>query len=161
MIHACSPKGHNILNDKPLPVYGRGINVRDWLYVLDHCEALIEVFAKGKPGETYNIGGGAEKQNIEIVNTLCDILDRHLKRSQSSRELVTFVDDRPGHDLRYAIDSSKIETDIGWKARFHFDRALFDTVQWYLKNQEWVRSVQTGEYRNWLEKNYTNRGSNN
>lgn len=148
---------YNIQNKKPLPIYGKGTNIRDWLYVIDHCEALIEVFTKGKMGETYNIGGGAEKKNIEIVNKLCDILDKHFKRTQSSRELITFVNDRPGHDLRYAIDSTKIEFEIGWKARFNFNDALSETLDWYLSNQSWVQSVQSGEYCNWINKNYQNR----
>lgn len=148
---------HNILNEKPLPLYGKGTNTRDWLYVIDHCEALIEVFLKGKTGETYNIGGGVEKQNIEIVNSLCDILDSILERTQSSRKLITFVNDRPGHDLRYAINSAKIESEIGWKARFTFKEALSETINWYIDNQQWVESVQSGDYRNWIKKNYHNR----
>lgn len=147
----------NILNGQPLPVYGNGTNVRDWLYVLDHCEALLEVFLKGEVGITYNIGGGVEKQNIEIVHTICDILDSHFNKTSSSRHLITFVDDRPGHDLRYAIDSSKIETQIGWKAKYAFEEALLQTINWYLNNQKWVKSVLSGEYHHWIEKKYKNR----
>lgn len=147
----------NIANNEKLPLYGDGLNTRDWLYVLDHCDALMSVFLKGKVGETYNIGGGVEKQNIEIVNTLCDILDERLKRKKSSRDLVRFVKDRPGHDLRYAIDSSKVELELGWKAKFDFEHALLNTIDWYLKNQQWVESVEDGSYRNWIVKNYIKR----
>lgn len=146
----------NILAKKPLPIYGDGTNIRDWLYVIDHCEALCEVFTKGTAGETYNVGGGVEQANLEIVNTLCDFLDFRLDRAKSSRHLITFVKDRLGHDERYAIDSSKIEAEIGWKTKFTFKEAISDTVDWYLDNQGWVKSVQSGDYRNWLAKNYQN-----
>jgi len=146
----------NIIEKKQLPVYGDGSNVRDWLYVIDHCEAIIEVFSKGKEGETYNIGGGVEQTNISIVNTLCDIVDQRLNRplSESSKNLISFINDRPGHDKRYAIDSQKIENEIGWKARFSFNQALSNTVDWYINNQSWVDSVRSGEYRKWVEKHY-------
>jgi len=147
----------NILAEKPLPVYGDGANIRDWLYVIDHCEALNEVFIKGTAGETYNVGGGVEQTNLQIVNTLCDLLDSRLGRGESSRKLITFAKDRLGHDERYAIDSSKIESEIGWKAKFTLKDALADTVDWYLDNQKWVKSVQSGEYLNWIEKNYQSR----
>ncbi len=147
----------NIKEGKPLPVYGDGSNIRDWLYVLDHCEALSEVFDKGKPGATYNVGGGVEMKNIDIVNTICDLVDKRLGRTESSRKLITFVEDRLGHDKRYAIDSTKIETEIDWKASYTLEKALAETVDWYLGNTEWVASVQSGEYREWLETNYTKR----
>jgi dTDP-glucose 4,6-dehydratase len=150
----------NIIEEKPLPVYGDGKNVRDWLYVIDHCDALLRVFEQGKIGETYNIGGNSEQQNIEIVNKLCDILDKRLGRSfeNSSRRLIRFVGDRPGHDRRYAIDSSKIQRELGWKPKHRFEEALETTVDWYLKNMEWVDSVRSGEYRKWIQCNYENRG---
>jgi len=147
----------NIRDEKPLPVYGDGLNVRDWLYVADHCEALIEVFDKGITGETYNVGGGVEQTNIEIVNTICDLVDSRLGRTESSRKLITFVEDRLGHDKRYAIDSTKIEAEIGWKAKYTLEKALAQTVDWYLENIDWVESVKSGEYRNWIENNYQNR----
>jgi dTDP-glucose 4,6-dehydratase len=149
----------NILEEKPLPVYGDGSNVRDWLYVRDHCEALERVLEKGVPGETYLIGGGSEQRNIDIVDTLCAILDRRLGRSgrDSSRRLVTFVADRPGHDFRYAIDAGKIERELGWKARHGFNDALEETVDWYLAHPEWVDSIRSGDYLNWIDANYGNR----
>jgi len=149
----------NIIEQKPLPVYGDGRNVRDWLYVIDHCEAIIKVLEKGNPGETYNIGGGAEKENIEIVNLLCDILDDRLNRkgNSSSRSLIHFITDRPGHDRRYAIDASKIRVKLGWKPRHSLEKALESTVDWYLNNMEWVDSVRSGEYRKWIERNYQGR----
>jgi len=149
----------NILDSKPLPIYGDGKNVRDWLYVIDHCEALLTVLEKGIPGETYNIGGGSERENIQIVHRLCDILDARLDRSgnDSSRKLITYVADRPGHDKRYAIDAGKIERELGWSARFTFEKALESTVDWYLQNKAWVESVRSGEYLKWIEMNYQNR----
>ena len=149
----------NIIEEKPLPVYGDGKNVRDWLYVIDHCEAIIKVLEKGKPGETYNIGGGAERRNIEIVKLLCDILDTKLGRSgsNSSRRLINFVTDRPGHDRRYAIDASKIIEQFGWRPSHTFEKALESTVDWYLNHMDWVNSVRSGEYRKWLDLNYRDR----
>ena len=149
----------NILENKSLPVYGDGKNVRDWLYVVDHCEGLLEVFEKGVPGQTYNIGGDSEKQNIEVVHILCDIMDRRLSRTgnQSSRRLIEFVNDRPGHDRRYAIDADKIRKTIGWQPRYRFEEALAATVDWYLSNLNWVESVRSGEYRRWIEQNYDSR----
>ena len=122
------------MKEKPLPVYGDGKNVRDWLYVIDHCDALITVLEKGIPGETYNIGGGAEQENIEIVHLLCDLVDDRLGRSgsKSSRRLIQFVTDRPGHDRRYAIDATKIKTDLGWSPGHTFEDALASTVDWFL-----------------------------
>ena len=146
----------NIAEEKPLPIYGDGKNVRDWLYVIDHCDALIKVLEEGKPGETYNIGGSSERQNIEIVHLLCDLLDERLKRSgkHSSRNLISFVADRPGHDRRYAIDSSKIRQELGWRPAHQFEDALGATVDWYLNHIDWVDSVRTGDYRKWIEQQY-------
>lgn len=151
----------NIIENKPLPVYGDGKNVRDWLYVLDHCEALLAVFENGRPGETYNIGGSSERRNIDVVYFLCDLLDKRLKRSgkNKSRNLVEFVTDRPGHDRRYAIDATKIKEQIGWSPGHGFEEALDDTVEWYLNNMDWVNSVRSGEYRNWVDLNYGRRES--
>ncbi|MBT3310418.1 MAG: dTDP-glucose 4,6-dehydratase [Desulfobacterales bacterium] len=146
----------NIMERKDLPVYGDGKNVRDWLYVIDHCDAILTVLEKGKQGETYNIGGGAEYPNIEIVELLCDLMDKKLNRS-ASRELIRFVNDRPGHDMRYAIDASKIKNELGWSPRFRFEEAIIETVDWYLNNTDWVDSVRSGEYRHWIEKNYSDR----
>jgi dTDP-glucose 4,6-dehydratase len=148
----------NALGGKPLPVYGDGQNVRDWLYVGDHCAAIRQVLARGKPGETYNIGGWNEKKNIEVVHALCDLLDQlKPKTSGSYRDQITFVTDRPGHDRRYAIDARKLERELGWKPAETFETGLKKTVQWYLDNQEWVNEVQSGEYRNWVELNYAQR----
>jgi dTDP-glucose 4,6-dehydratase len=149
----------NILEEKPLPVYGDGKNVRDWLYVIDHCDALIKVFEQGKPGETYNIGGGAERQNIEIVYLLCDLMDKRLVRSgkKSSRSLIHFVADRPGHDFRYAIDSTKIKQELEWSPHHRFEEALETTVDWYMNHMDWVNSVRSGAYRKWIEINYQKR----
>ncbi len=149
----------NIVQKKPLPVYGDGKNVRDWLYVMDHCDGLLRVLQAGRVGETYNIGGGAERQNIEIVHLLCDLLDARLNRSgkKSSRRLIRFVTDRPGHDRRYAIDATKIKQELGWSPAHGFEEALEATVTWYLDNLDWVKSVQSGEYRKWIEINYEQR----
>jgi dTDP-glucose 4,6-dehydratase len=146
----------NIREEKALPVYGDGRNVRDWLYVADHCEALMRVFEAGRPGETYNIGGNSERQNIEIVHTLCGILDRRLGRSgeRSSRHLIRFVTDRPGHDRRYAIDASKIRSELGWQPRHSFEIALEATVEWYLTHGVWIEAIRSGEYRKWIERQY-------
>lgn len=145
----------NALSDKPLPIYGDGLNIRDWLYVTDHCEAIRTVLAKGKPGETYNIGGNAERDNLTIVKTLCGILDELTPRTGGKYEdLITFVKGRPGHDRRYAIDASKIKRELGWTPQTSFESALRETVKWYLENAEWVRHVQSGEYRAWMEKHY-------
>ena len=148
----------NILEKKALPIYGEGENIRDWLYVQDHCEALLRVFEQGKAGETYNVGGGEELTNIEIVRTLCALLDEKLDRQPGSSEaLITFVKDRPGHDFRYAIDATKISTELNWQPRFTFKQAITSTVDWYLANMEWVNGIRSGEYRQWLEKNYNER----
>ncbi len=139
----------NALAGKPLPVYGDGLNVRDWLYVRDHCEAIQSVIDSGQLGETYNIGGNNEITNIEIVETICDILDQEVPRlsGKSYRELITFVSDRPGHDFRYAIDASKIETNLGWSPKENFPSGIQKTIQWYLSNQPWWKDIQDRKYR--------------
>lgn len=149
----------NLLDGKSLPVYGDGKNVRDWLFVIDHCEALLRVFEEGRPGESYNIGGNEERTNIDIVNFLCDLLDKRLKRSRalSSKRLICFIPDRPGHDRRYAIDAAKIRRELGWTPTFRFEDALEHTVDWYLSNLNWVNRIRSGEYRKWIEVNYQNR----
>lgn len=148
----------NALAGKPLPVYGDGQNVRDWLYVGDHCSAIREVLAHGVPGETYNVGGWSEKKNLEVVHTLCDLLDQKRPKTQGFyRDQITYVKDRPGHDRRYAIDARKIERELGWKPVETFETGLAKTVQWYLDNQEWVDEVASGQYRKWVETNYAQR----
>ena len=149
----------NIMENKPLPVYGDGKNIRDWLFVADHCEGLMTAFEKGRLGETYNIGGNEERQNIDIVHLLCDLMDKKLDRSaqNSSQKLIEFVKDRPGHDRRYAIDASKIKKELGWAPRFTFEQAIETTVDWYLDNMDWVDSIRTGDYRKWIARNYEQR----
>lgn len=148
----------NALAGKPLPVYGDGLNVRDWLYVGDHCRAIREVLARGAPGETYNVGGWNEMPNLEIVHTLCDLLDELSPMAQGShRQLITYVQDRPGHDRRYAIDARKIERDLGWCPAETFQTGIRKTVQWYLENQCWVQHVISGEYQHWMSRNYGER----
>jgi dTDP-glucose 4,6-dehydratase len=148
----------NLLERKPLPVYGKGENVRDWLYVGDHCEAIWTVVLRGKPGETYNIGGRSEQRNIDVVKQLCAIVAQETgTREAELLGLVTYVKDRPGHDLRYAIDASKIERELGWKPQETFASGMRKTVRWYLDNPDWVASVRTGEYRQWIEQNYGDR----
>jgi dTDP-glucose 4,6-dehydratase len=150
----------NILDSKELPVYGDGQNVRDWLYVIDHCEALLTVFDRGIPGETYNIGGGAERRNLEVVEQLCALMDQRLDRTeaQSSRHLIRYVTDRPGHDRRYAIDATRIRRDLEWQPRFDFETAMAETVDWYLANPRWIESVRSGAYRNWIASHYGREG---
>jgi dTDP-glucose 4,6-dehydratase len=149
----------NALAGKPLPVYGDGLNVRDWLFVGDHCAAIQEVLVRGRPGETYNIGGRSEMSNIEVVKTICRLLDElHPSSPVTPHEkLITYVKDRPGHDRRYAIDSSKIERELGWKPVETFESGIRKTVQWYLQHQRWVDNVTSGEYRKWVELNYGER----
>lgn len=149
---------NNIKCNKALPVYGKGENVRDWLYVEDHAEAIDIVFHKGKLGETYNIGGKNEWKNLDLVHQLCDIMDEKLGRpSGESRKLITFVKDRAGHDLRYAIDTSKIESELGWQPSLKFDEGLQKTVDWYLANEEWLQNVTSGAYQNYYEQQYVSR----
>ena len=143
---------------KALPIYGDGQQVRDWLYVADHCAAIRRVLAAGRPGEVYNVGGLNEKTNLEVVHTLCDILDElDPKVSGSYRAQITYVADRPGHDRRYAIDASKLVRELGWTPAETFNTGIRKTVEWYLHNDEWVRQVQSGEYLHWMERNYAAR----
>ena len=151
---------NNALQGKPLPVYGDGKNVRDWLYVIDHCAAILKVLEHGEVGETYNIGGQSEKQNIEIVHTICDILDEKvglLPGGKNRRSLVTYVKDRAGHDRRYAIDATKIRTRLGWSPQVNFADGMLKTVGWYLDNKAWIASVTDGSYRDYYEKMYGGR----
>ena len=147
------------LAGQPLPIYGDGQQIRDWLYVGDHCAAVRCALAKGKPGETYNVGGWNEKANLDVVHTLCDILDQLQPRSDgaSYRSQITFVTDRPGHDRRYAIDARKIARELGWKPQETFETGIRKTVQWYLDNQAWVNNVQSGDYMKWIDENYSSR----
>ncbi|MCL2760748.1 MAG: dTDP-glucose 4,6-dehydratase [Desulfuromonadales bacterium] len=141
---------NNIINKKPLPVYGDGQNVRDWLHVKDHSTAVETVLKKGKPGSLFNIGGNNEWKNIDIVNLICDTLDKKLGREQSEgRQLITLVKDRQGHDKRYAIDAAKIKNELGWAPAHKFQEGIIETIDWYLENQDWVRNVTSGEYRNY------------
>ena len=146
----------NALNGKPLPIYGDGQQIRDWLYVSDHCSAIRRVLEKGQIGETYNVGGWNEKANLDVVKTICSVLDSLKPRAdaQSYAEQITFVTDRPGHDRRYAIDARKIERDLQWKPQETFDTGIRKTVQWYLNNPVWVEGVVSGSYREWLQKHY-------
>jgi dTDP-glucose 4,6-dehydratase len=148
----------NALAGKPLPIYGDGMQVRDWLYVGDHCSAIRRVLEAGKVGEVYNIGGWNEMPNIEIVNTICTLLDE-LRPDPAGpyARLITYVKDRPGHDRRYAIDARKIELELGWRPAETFQTGIRKTVQWYLDNQDWVQHVLSGEYRNWVDQNYASR----
>jgi dTDP-glucose 4,6-dehydratase len=151
----------NALEGKALPVYGDGLNVRDWLYVGDHCEGIRMVLAAGRPGETYNIGGSNERNNLEVVYAICDTLDElrpdTTPGAKKRRELITFVKDRPGHDRRYAIDASKIRKELGWTPRHRFEDGIRSTIEWYLGNMAWVDEVRSGAYQNWLELNYSGR----
>ena len=149
----------NALDGKPLPVYGQGDNVRDWLYVDDHARALRLVLEQGEIGETYNIGGWNEKTNLDVVHAVCEILDELRPAEAPHSRLISFVADRPGHDRRYAIDASKIERELGWKPSETFESGLRKTVEWYLANGDWVRRVTSGEYQNWLKQNYQARGN--
>jgi dTDP-glucose 4,6-dehydratase len=146
----------NARDGKPLPVYGDGKNVRDWLYVDDHCEAIATVLRGGKSGNTYNIGGWNEMPNIEIVQTICDLVDEMAPRAGGSRrDLITFVKDRPGHDRRYAMDARKIERELGWTPKATFESGIRKTVRWYLENEQWVRNVTSGSYRQWVATHYS------
>ena len=148
------------LAEKPLPVYGDGKNVRDWLYVLDHCEAVRVVLARGQVGETYNVGGNSEKMNLDLVHALCASLDELRPRKHGRyAELISFVKDRPGHDRRYAIDASKIRRELGWQPSETFESGLHKTLRWYLDNQPWAQEVTSGGYRQWIAANYAARGA--
>lgn len=150
----------NAISNKKLPVYGKGDNIRDWLYVEDHCDAINTVLKKGKIGETYNIGGNCEKTNLGIVETICNILDdiKPNPNGKSYKEQITFVKDRPGHDFRYAMDITKIQTELGWQPKESFETGIHKTINWYLNNQDWVKRITSGEYREWISKNYEQRG---
>jgi dTDP-glucose 4,6-dehydratase len=148
----------NALAGKPLPIYGDGLNVRDWLYVGDHCEAIRSVLAGGKPGETYNIGGWNEKTNLDVVRTITSVLQEEAPKSSLRYDsLLTFVKDRPGHDRRYAIDATKIEKQLGWKPKQTFETGIRETIRWYLNNSEWIENVTSGAYKDWIAKNYVAR----
>jgi len=149
---------HNIKNNKPLPVYGQGLNVRDWLYVEDHAAAIDLIFHEGQLGETYNIGGNNEWKNIDLVKLLCSIMDEKLGREAgSSEKLITYVTDRAGHDLRYAIDSSKLQSELGWEPSLQFNEGLEKTVSWYLDNEKWLDNVTSGDYQKYYDKMYSGR----
>jgi dTDP-glucose 4,6-dehydratase len=151
---------HNAIKGEPLPVYGDGANVRDWLYVLDHCDAIRVVLERGRVGETYNIGGNAERTNNEVVSVLCELLDDIRPRGSGRHaELIRYVKDRPGHDRRYAMDIRKIGAELGWKPRESFESGLAKTVRWYLDNEAWVSDVTSGAYRSWVDANYARRGA--
>ncbi|MDF3942647.1 dTDP-glucose 4,6-dehydratase [Achromobacter denitrificans] len=147
---------HNALAGKPLPIYGDGQQIRDWLYVKDHCTAIRRVLADGKLGETYNVGGWNEKANLEVVHTLCALLDELSPRADGRpyKDQITFVKDRPGHDQRYAIDASRLERELGWKPAETFESGIRKTVQWYLDNQQWVANITSGAYRDWVNTQY-------
>ena len=151
---------HNALAGKSLPIYGNGQQIRDWLYVEDHCAAIRRVLEAGKVGEVYNVGGWNEKPNIDVVKTLCRMLDAKKPRSdgQSYINQITYVEDRPGHDQRYAIDATKLANELGWKPEETFETGIEKTVNWYLANQDWVKNVTSGEYRNWVQTHYIERG---
>ncbi len=149
---------NNIKNNKPIPIYGKGENVRDWLYVIDHAAAIDLIFHKGKTGETYNIGGNNEWTNINLIQKLCEIADAKLGRKPgTSEKLITFVKDRAGHDLRYAIDSSKIQTELGWKPSLKFEEGIEKTLDWYLANEDWMNRIIDGSYENYYENQYVKR----
>ncbi len=149
---------NNIKHNKPIPVYGKGENVRDWLFVNDHARAIDTIFHNGKSGSTYNIGGNNEWKNIDLITLLCSIMDRKLGRQEGeSAKLITFVTDRAGHDLRYAIDSTKLQEELGWKPSLQFEEGLERTVDWYLNNEEWIDNITSGEYKKYYEEQYKNR----
>jgi dTDP-glucose 4,6-dehydratase len=147
----------NALDGKALPIYGKGDQIRDWLYVEDHARALYTVVTQGKTGETYNIGGHNEKQNLDVVHTICDLLDEIVPKEGSYRDQITYVADRPGHDRRYAIDAHKIGVELGWKPEETFESGIRKTVEWYLSNKDWVNNVKSGAYKTWIEQNYGER----
>lgn len=148
---------NNIKNNKPLPVYGKGENVRDWLYVEDHSNAIDLIFHKGRNGETYNIGGHNEWKNIDIVKTICKIMDKKLARQEgTSEKLITYVKDRPGHDMRYAIDSTKLQNELGWKPETFFEKGIEKTIDWYLQNELWLNNILSGDYEKYYDSQYNN-----
>lgn len=147
----------NALEGKPLPIYGDGQNIRDWLYVGDHCSAIRRVLDHGRVGEVYNIGGNSEKTNLDVVRTICALLDKHRPADRPYAELVTYVTDRPGHDRRYAINASKIATELGWEPVENFETGISKTINWYLSNSQWIDNVSSGAYKNWINKNYAGR----
>jgi dTDP-glucose 4,6-dehydratase len=149
---------HNIINTKPLPVYGDGLNVRDWLHVRDHATAIEVILKTAQPGSVYNIGGNNEWKNIDIVNLVCDQLDSRLNRKPGeNRELISFVKDRPGHDRRYAIDASRLKNDLGWEPAYTFESGISETIDWYLQHQDWVADVTSGAYLTYYENQYGGR----
>ncbi|MCX6231862.1 MAG: dTDP-glucose 4,6-dehydratase [Bacteroidetes bacterium] len=149
---------NNIKNNKPIPIYGKGENIRDWLYVVDHARAIDQIYHEGKTGDTYNIGGNNEWTNIDLIHKLCEIMDRKLKRAAgTSVKLITFVKDRAGHDLRYAIDSTKLQKELGWKPSLQFEEGMEITVDWYLNNEEWLNNVTSGDYQKYYDKQYVKR----
>ncbi len=149
---------NNINHNKPIPIYGKGENIRDWLYVVDHARAIDLIYHEGKTGDTYNIGGNNEWTNIDLIYKLCEIMDRKLKREPgSSVKLITYVKDRAGHDLRYAIDSSKLQNELGWKPSLQFEEGMEITVDWYLNNEEWLMNVTSGDYQKYYDKQYVKR----
>lgn len=149
---------NNIRNSKTIPIYGKGENIRDWLYVEDHANAIDLLFHKGRVGETYNIGGNNEWKNIDLIRKLCEIMDHKLGRAEgTSAQLISFVKDRAGHDLRYAINSDKIQSELGWRPTLQFDKGLEKTVEWYLESEEWLENVTSGEYQKYYEKQYVKR----
>jgi dTDP-glucose 4,6-dehydratase len=149
---------NNIIQNKPLPVYGKGENIRDWLYVEDHARAIDSIFHKGKAGEIYNIGGNNEWKNLDLVLLLCRLMDKKLNREDGACEkLITYVKDRPGHDLRYAIDASKLAAETGWRPETSFETGLEKTIDWYLTNQEWLKNVTSGEYLQYYTHMYQGR----
>jgi dTDP-glucose 4,6-dehydratase len=145
---------HNAIGGKPLPIYGDGQNVRDWLYVEDHCDAILSVLERGRVGETYNVGGLNEQRNLDVVQALCTILDELHPEGTPHNRLITYVKDRPGHDHRYAIDCTKLQNELGWSPRESFSSGIRKTVQWYIDNSAWVEKVVSGEYREWIKGNY-------
>jgi dTDP-glucose 4,6-dehydratase len=149
---------HNIKNKKPLPVYGKGENVRDWLWVVDHARAIDVIFHEGKLGETYNIGGFNEWKNIDLIRTMCRVMDKKLNRQKGeSEQLITFVKDRAGHDLRYAIDATKLKNELGWEPSLQFEEGIEKTIDWYLENEEWLKNVTSGDYQKYYEEQYIRR----
>ena len=149
----------NAIEGKPLPIYGNSKNIRDWLHVFDHCDAISLILEKSKPGECYNVGGNSEKNNLEVVAAIINVLDQEVPRpdGKSYSEQIHFVKDRPGHDLRYAINADKIKKDLGWTPKFNFDQGIRETVLWYLANEDWVKNVKDGSYQDWIKKNYEER----